>query len=68
MFQNSLYNRRPFPKLGFVARGHSLYVGVHEPSGAVKGFVIFHHGYGAHTGLYDHSEALIAQAFGNLPV
>lgn len=35
-------------------RGYKLYVRVYRPSGTIKGFVLFHHGYGAHTTLYDH--------------
>ena len=44
--QASLYN----------CRGHKLYVRVYQPSSTlkVKGFILFHHGYGAHTTLYDH--------------
>lgn len=42
-----------------LCRGHKLYVRVYQPSNAVnggvfKGFILFHHGYGAHTTLYDH--------------
>lgn len=34
------------------ARGHELYVSIYETPVEKKGFILFHHGYGSHTGVY----------------
>ncbi|KAL0039146.1 hypothetical protein WJX77_009275 [Trebouxia sp. C0004] len=34
------------------ARGHKLYVSIYETPVENKGFIMFHHGYGSHTGIY----------------
>lgn len=33
-------------------RGHKLYVSIYETRVENKGFILFHHGYGSHTGVY----------------
>lgn len=35
------------------ARGHQLHVSIYQTPTECNGFLLFHHGYGAHAGLYD---------------